>query len=197
MQSIAARTVNEILKRNAVVLGITFHGGTSVVGYEWGAYTHIRHAGIRAESTEAPDHNALEEVSKVLANTAGIAYGPMTDTVYAVEGGLEDWAYTASWENTVNPTHPVTNCHAQTLGGYNITTYNNHSYRVAMLLVEMDDQKTPDESRLGETTVDIRTGSGLVPKFAQMCLAATDLVEPHFVIDHIRRYSNQSIAVRF
>jgi hypothetical protein len=28
--------------------------------------------------------------------------GTMTDTVYDVAGGLEDWAYAAGWENEVN-----------------------------------------------------------------------------------------------
>ena len=28
--------------------------------------------------------------------------GPISDVVYAVEGGMEDWAYAAGWENQVN-----------------------------------------------------------------------------------------------
>jgi len=27
--------------------------------------------------------------------------GPITDIVYGVEGGMEDWAYGAGWENEV------------------------------------------------------------------------------------------------
>jgi len=45
---------------------------------------------------------------KTLKDTAG-AYsgmkmyntGPISDVVYAVEGGMEDWAYAAGWENQV------------------------------------------------------------------------------------------------
>lgn len=29
--------------------------------------------------------------------------GKMTDLVYAVDGGLEDYVYGAGWENTINP----------------------------------------------------------------------------------------------
>lgn len=36
--------------------------------------------------------------------------GPMTDTVYDVSGGLEDWAYAAGWENGVNSSKPVVYC---------------------------------------------------------------------------------------
>ena len=52
METSAARAINEIFKRNAIVLGLTFHGGTSVVGYEWGTFNHM--VGRRS-STEAPD----------------------------------------------------------------------------------------------------------------------------------------------
>ena len=30
-------------------------------------------------------------------------YGTMTDVVYEVAGGLEDWSYAAGWENEIDP----------------------------------------------------------------------------------------------
>ena len=35
----------------------------------------------------------------------------MTDIVYAVDGGMEDYAYGAGWENEINPNKPIIRCH--------------------------------------------------------------------------------------
>ena len=34
----------------------------------------------------------------------------MTDIVYEVKGGLEDWSYAAGWENSIDPEKPVKIC---------------------------------------------------------------------------------------
>ena len=99
METIGARVTNEIFRHNAIVLGLTFHGGDSVVGYEWGTFNHKK----GNLSTEPPDYTGMKVVSEVLSEIADISYGAMTDTVYEVDGGMEDWAYAASWENDVNP----------------------------------------------------------------------------------------------
>ena len=37
MQTIAARTVNEIFREHMFQLSLTFHAGSEMVAYEWGA----------------------------------------------------------------------------------------------------------------------------------------------------------------
>ena len=36
--------------------------------------------------------------------------GTMTDVVYWVNGGLEDWSYAAGWENTIDGYSAVVEC---------------------------------------------------------------------------------------
>ena len=40
MQTIAGRTINEIFREHMFQISLTFHGGTEVVSYEWGAPTY-------------------------------------------------------------------------------------------------------------------------------------------------------------
>ena len=55
----------------------------------------------------SPDHYASIGVGAKLRNAAGKqgtkfnyeTYNHMMDAVYAVDGGMEDWAYAAGWEN--------------------------------------------------------------------------------------------------
>merc|ERR1719382_2287822 len=41
MQTIAARTVNEIYRSHILQLVVTFHGGMQAIGYEWGAFPYL------------------------------------------------------------------------------------------------------------------------------------------------------------
>ncbi len=71
----------------------------------------------------------------------------MTDTVYAVDGGLEDWAYAAGFEENEG-------CRPSTFVGYALSrtqnyTRNGGSLRTIMYLIESSDQYTPIESSLG------------------------------------------------
>ena len=43
MQTIAARTLNEIYREHMFQLALTFHAGMEVVGYEWGAPTWLNY----------------------------------------------------------------------------------------------------------------------------------------------------------
>lgn len=57
-------------------------------------------------STDSPDKKSFKTLVDILKHTAGAhngqmlyTTGPITDIVYGVEGGMEDWAYGAGWEN--------------------------------------------------------------------------------------------------
>ena len=57
MNTITARTVNELYTEFLFVLAVTFHGGDNVIGYPWGNYAHLYSEKV---SREAPDINAAK-----------------------------------------------------------------------------------------------------------------------------------------
>lgn len=71
----------------------------------------------------------------------------MTDTVYAVNGGMEDWAYGAGWDTgnqaTVNKCRP--NSYPISDSFFNADS----NIRSAIFLVETDSKKDPPEAFLG------------------------------------------------
>jgi len=154
MQTVAARTVNELFISQLFQLAFTFHGGINVIGYVWGAPRHmIRHS---QKSTEAPDFSAAQEISVLLHNVASKSrhteeyiLGTMTETVYEVRGGMEDWAYGAGWE-----TSATQSCTPTTYNGYSSdkTNYSEHhpeALKTLMYLIETSTQKTPSSKDLG------------------------------------------------
>ncbi len=53
-----------------------------------------------------PDDKSFKKIVEVLKDTASsnsflpeYRTGTMTNTVYSVEGGMEDWVYGVGWEN--------------------------------------------------------------------------------------------------
>ena len=65
--------------------------------------------------------------------------GSITDTVYAVNGGMEDWGYAAGWD-TYGKLATTSKCRGMTTKG---------TFRTAMFLFETDDNKNPDQSTYG------------------------------------------------
>ena len=55
MQSIAARTLNEVFRENLIQMALTFHGGTEMIGYEWGADSY--------QGVLSPDDTAQSQIS--------------------------------------------------------------------------------------------------------------------------------------
>jgi hypothetical protein len=61
------------------------------------------------ESELCPDDISFRKLVNVLKDTASsnsflpsYKTGRMTDTVYSVKGGMEDWVYGVGWENQVS-----------------------------------------------------------------------------------------------
>jgi hypothetical protein len=106
----------------------------------------------------------------------------MNDLVYPVNGGMEDWAYAASWDP-----ERVIQCDPITYDGYpaSKTEYDNSTLRVFNMLIETSDAKTPPASDLG-TSLDIMTisekGNGHVARNIRLALLANELVEPYLVL---------------
>ena len=173
METITARTINEIFNEFIIGGAITFHGGTSVIGYAWGNYIHL--AG-RNKGTESPDYNAFHEIGKIMVklssskdnlghNIRDYELGDMSSTVYPLDGALEDWAY-GGWENKINENmgnnlRPIKTCKSDTFTKYEMIWNNgnknasmndiNFDYKLKclMYLVEASDRKSPDEEQYG------------------------------------------------
>ena len=104
----------------------------------------------------------------------------MNDIVYAVHGGMEDWAYAASWD-----TGHSTPCNQN---GYDAsrTTYDPAELRAFNILVETSNVKTPPENTLGDTSTDPleyrQSGDGHVPRNMRLAALLYDIVQPYVVL---------------
>mmetsp|Transcript_11442 Transcript_11442/g.11452 ORF Transcript_11442/g.11452 Transcript_11442/m.11452 type:complete len:178 (+) Transcript_11442:457-990(+) len=110
LNTIASRIVHQLFVENLFVSSLTFHGGTTVISYPWGSYNHAKKIGRTYQSKEAPDYMAFERIGEIMISEAGskikkgnqyiddFELGDMTTVVYPVNGGLEDWAYGAGWD---------------------------------------------------------------------------------------------------
>lgn len=186
MQTVAARALNELFRVHLFRVLITFHGGTNVVGYEWGDTSHCDGKICKP----APDTAMMAALGHRMAHNAGSAgryeaaypVGDMGKLVYSVNGGLEDWAYGASWANE------ATVCNPKTLGGYarSKTVHDRATKRCVTYLVETARDKKPLEHSLGSSESVMRRGSegdGHIPRNIRLLLTAVDSVEPYFLLD--------------
>ena len=181
MRTICGRTVNELFRQHLFQMSLTFHGGTEVVGYEWGAYPYLHNL--------SPDDKAQVDISSIYSRFAGsfqgtkpYPTGTMNDLVYAVHGGMEDWAYAGSW---IPDKVPI--CKPKTYGGYSETksVYNDSMLRAFNMLIETSNQKIP-QTHLG-TSQDLlddtsSTHNGHVARNIRLALMAIELVEPYISI---------------
>ena len=105
----------------------------------WGDYAHYG----GATANRSPDHAGLVSMAEAATLFAGTGqrnnrgrrypHQPMSAGVYPVHGGMEDWAYAASWDAP-----RLSGCTPSTHGGYRperTAAYENASARavVAML----------------------------------------------------------------
>lgn len=110
------------------------------------------------------------EKEYVIGDTGGV--------VYPVTGGMEDWAYGASWFREKFP------CKPKTLGGYPVskTEYSSGLVRAITYLVETADDKEPPENTLGtnaEPLVKGGKGDGHVPRNLRLLVAISDALLPY------------------
>lgn len=187
MRTQTARVSNELFRRHLIQYMITFHGGMRALTYEWGSKNHMR----GRKSTESPDNQAFVDVGKSIQQASGktsagkpwYPLAPITDAVYYVDGGMEDWSYGAGWEDSPSP---ITVCKPKTYGGYSEskTKYKKGSIATLVYLAEADDRKKPLTSQLGRT-VDLYSmtlSQGQVARNMRMCLKLIELTKPEVVV---------------
>jgi Zinc carboxypeptidase len=184
MQTIGARTLNELFRSYIVQLALTYHGGTECIAYEWGATSWIGYA--------SPDDISQNRISYALRQYAGkfrvtgyYPIGPSNELVYDIRGGMEDWAYAGSWDP-----RRVIQCNPSTWGGYSRdkTIYDEADLRVFNILVETSFLKNPLRIQLGtdnNVLSPTSRGNGHVPRNIRVSLLTADLVEPYVTIRSI------------
>jgi len=112
--------------------------------------------------------------------------------IYPVNGGMEDWAYGASWDD-----EGLVKCSPSSFGGYTAakTTYNNVTNRAINLLVETAFDKTPREDLLGSSEEVLvgggGKGDGHVARNIRLCWFLTDMVQPWLEIHQADDLPNQ------
>lgn len=211
MRTIAGRTINEIFNEFIIESGITFHGGTSVIGYAWGNYIHLKKNNNRNifTSTESPDYNAFNNIGKIMLKSSsspininsGIRdyiLGDMSSTVYPLDGAFEDWAY-GGWENEINEKlgiiqRPIKGCKPDSFNKYNMNWKNpygnDYKLRCLMFLVETADEKNPDIelNDLNELNNDIfdfhnKNFSGHISRNLRLIYSGVDLISSSIFLD--------------
>lgn len=188
MRTIAARTMNELFLDHLFQMSMTFHGGTELIGFEWGAK-------VMPDDEISPDDNGQRILSESMAEYAGelspgklYKYGDMNSIIYGVRGGMEDWAYASSWnkEYTVK-------CKPTTYDGYpqSKTNYDNATLRAFNILVETSNSKYPWSNQYGSDNgllkapynFDNNENNGYVAKTLRIALLAIDAVQPYVDIE--------------
>lgn len=185
MQTIAGRSINELFRSHLFPIGLTFHGGMEVIGYEWGAPTYLH--------KDAPDAIAQNTIAAAYSKYANgfhghvpYDFGTMNDKVYYVRGGMEDWAFAGSWDPD-----RVVQCTPHTFGGYPAekTQYGNSTLRAFNMLIETSDPKEPPRATLGKRTNPLASSNGEenghVARNMRLALLAMDVVEPYVSIREV------------
>ena len=200
MESLAARTINEVFLEEMFQVGISFHGGIEYIGYEWGNPSHF--------FVDSPDVTSQAQIALAMQtaggtfNTSSVSsgglyrIGTMNDFI-PIRGGMEDWAYAASWDA------PLTSpCNPSSFGGYPAekTTYNDSTHRTYNILLEASHRKAPNETLLGtnEDVLNPNTpGNGHISRNLRLSLLSVDVAQPYVSIYGVNglRLSNDVIPV--
>ena len=113
--------------------------------------------------------------------------GTLTDAIYEVSGGMEEWAYAASWEGQ-HVLDLIPKCEPNTYGGYPVDRciYSSGTHRAPNFLVESSFRKQPPSIQLGslgDNELDILIpegpGDGHIPRNVRLALAALDFAQPY------------------
>ena len=131
----------------------------------------------------------------------------MNTEIYPVSGGMEDWAYSASWEGSPIITK---SCNPRTYGGYDPERTDYSKYKDAiksiMFLLEVSDDKIPEQKYLGRENLDCLINlrhnaffnkitthkktcldeliDGYVPRILRLSLTLIDILQPYIITNN-------------
>jgi hypothetical protein len=164
---------------------------------------------LRGKSTNPPDYNAVKNIAETASDHStdipGKKYktGDMNGEVYSVTGGMEDWAYSGSWEGYPIITQP---CRPFTYKGYEPekTMYDEKhkdSLKSIMFLLEVSNRKFPEERFLGRKNlnclINLKSNAffnnlapnrkiclddyidGYIPRIIRLSLTLIDILNPY------------------
>jgi hypothetical protein len=166
-------------------LALTFHAGDKSISYEWGATSY------EGTTSLSPDNEAQVQLAGAYSRYGGAfgndpeyKYGTHNDMVYSIRGGMEDWAYAASWDKD-----KTASCNPSTYDGYEQqkTMYDDGMFRSFNFLVEAGRSKAPS-TNLGsnfEVLNSMGLGNGHIPRNIRLSLLAVDMVEPYVSIKSV------------
>lgn len=180
---------------------------------------------IEANSTNPPDFNSISSIAQTATKHTTenpihqYKIGDMSGMVYSVTGGMEDWAYSGSWEGSPIITQP---CTPSTYDGYSQSKTNyDVNYKDAlksiMFLLEVSNDKAPEQKYLGRENLDciinLRSNAffneitkdkkfcldeyidGYIPRIIRLSLTLIDILSPYI---NLRIKENQNdIAVEW
>lgn len=227
MNTVGGRLIYKLFEANLFVSAITFHGGTNVIGYPWGSQNHLESNTV---ASEAPDHTAFDLLGRSMSEAAGgditlystpskirqYVVGDMTSTVYWVNGGFEDWAYGAGFDNASDAT--VKKCSPTTYTlPTNFMTADISHVKCAIYLIETDNSKVVEPAKLGgRRLINLANGSyavdlrsiydtdmynlcdGHINRNIRAALTMIDMSKPYIVVDSIQRVgTTDTVEVTF
>jgi hypothetical protein len=184
METITARTINEIFQEHLFQISLSFHSGPDdTIGFSWGS----EHWGEYWYSPDLKAEQSLAEAREIALGepSADIEIGELNKLASTPTrvGITEDWAYAASWDH-----ERLGSCAPTTFGGYptDKIVYNNSTNRAIALTLstKMDEQ---GEARLGSSANLFQENEHdfLVTRNIRMALLAAELVEPYVSIVNI------------
>ena len=183
LESLTARVIRHIFYHYTnIKSGITFHGGEQSITYPWGSYSHA--------GQHAPDDKTLKAIATELQRVSGggvYEVGTMSDVVYPVHGGFEDWAYMLGFD-------AENQCASQSFSD------SVKLPSASIFLVEATKEKTPPEAELGSSNELWITDDSMyispVPRCVRMILKTIELVKPTATFVPIRLKSSLVVILR-
>lgn len=197
--TVGARATFKIFQDNLIVSALSFHAGMETIGYNWGSYNHMTED---EQSTESPDHMMYQRISYILQEQSHVEFledipvGPMTDTIYAWYGSLDDWAYGQSWD-TVQPSL-TDHCDPTTYQPFDNEEYftDIDHIQTELYIVEASNQKDPSENLFGDN-YDVSCNNcrsdGYINRYIRMWLAFIDLSQPYEVVAFPHYHPHQNM----
>eukprot|EP00917_Polyrhabdina_sp_WS-2016_P020324 GHVP01043508.1.p1 GENE.GHVP01043508.1~~GHVP01043508.1.p1 ORF type:complete len:681 (+),score=121.94 GHVP01043508.1:1571-3613(+) len=151
------------------------------LSYPWGSKNHY----WKGISPQSPDHLAFSSVANALQETSTDEdfYYPvssMSEGVYPVNGGLEDWAYAASWDSPAVPSSCLVSPFESKI--YNPTENSN---RCLFFLLEASEDKHPSAAEYGprlEISPNPELLDGLVSRAIKINLRLAELLVPRIEV---------------
>lgn len=178
METIAARTVNEMFREHMFRVAVSFHeGDKNSLGFSWGSKAFgefwvspdKKVQSIISEARDKAHRNSIVDLEIFELNgTSGM-------------GLLLDWAYASSWDS-----ERLGSCKPITYGGYSPerVLYNNSTHRAIAVSVSTKFDDLTESAQMG-LSKNLFHENGFhfpVTRNIRLALASADLVEPYISI---------------